>query len=81
MNTRIYVVKHFNGEKVSEFLVDAPSKSAAERHVAARVISAQVANGRVIAGLMSNGVKVEVAGEDTQTEQLPLEPEDAGTAG
>ncbi len=65
--TRIYAVTVRDNDT---YLVDATSKQQAERHVAAKFISAEVANGKTVAELMANGVKVETAG-DPDTGKLP----------
>lgn len=74
MNTRIYVVKHATPDKIQEFLVDASSRQTAERHIAKRFISAQVANGRTVGHLMASGVKLEVANEvPAEQQELPVD--------
>jgi hypothetical protein len=73
MKTRIYRVgvRFPNGDQ-SNYLVEATSRSQAERHVAAKFISAEVASPQNIVALMTNGAKVETAKADTETADLPL---------
>lgn len=72
MKTRIYVVTVLvpivtdATEKLHEkrYLVDATSRQAAERHVANKYVSAEIAGGKDIAKLMANGATVEQAAKD-----------------
>ncbi len=74
MKTRIYLVSMTTPEGSSEFLVEAASAAQAERHVADKFITSEVASGKTIARLMqrTNG-RVEVAG-DADSLPLPLDP-------
>lgn len=63
MSTRIYAVKG-----PDEFrLVKAATKQAALRHVAASRYEIDVANQETLVGAITDGVKVEVAGEEPAT--------------
>lgn len=83
MNTRFYVVKHAAGDKVEEFLVDAPSRQTAERHVAKKFINAQVASARTVGLMMAAGTKIEIANEaPAEQSEPPVDTpasEDVGT--
>ncbi len=51
-------------QKEKLYLVDAPSTSAAEKHVAKKFMApAEIASAKRVAELMGKGVKPEVAGE------------------
>lgn len=64
MTTRIYAVE--SGDSFN--LVEAKSKAAALRHVAAKRYSVSVASQRVLIGALKDGVKIEVAGEEPADE-------------
>lgn len=55
-----------------EYLVDATSRNQAERHVAAKFVSAEIADGKTIAAMMKNGASVEQARPDVDTETADL---------
>ena len=60
MSTRIYAVQGPDTFR----LVEAGSKQAALRHVAKDLFNVEVANQKTLVGAMTDGVKVEVAGEE-----------------
>lgn len=66
MNTRIYAVSSEN----EMYLVEAPSKYAALRHVAQRLFNVEVAKSKEIVSAMTSGVKVEIAGEEPDLVEL-----------
>lgn len=83
MKTRIYAVTVIapifaSGAQTGVFekthLVDATSRSQAERHVGNQYMSTEVADGKTIAKMMAKGATLEQARADEETEQLPLTP-------
>lgn len=80
MKTRLYVVTVVVAGNVVKHLVDAGQKGSAERHVAAKYIKAEIADGKTVARLMDDGVKMESAAEQPTTGTqgtLPVEPQPA----
>lgn len=64
MTTRVYVV-----DSESEFhLVEAKSKAAALRHVAAKQYSVRIANQKTLIGAVKDGVPIQVANEESSGE-------------
>lgn len=77
MKTRIYLVRQIVASKpddiVTSYLVEATSRSQAERHVAAKLIQSEIAKPQDIVSFMGAGGKVETAKADTETAELPHE--------
>lgn len=69
MKTRIYAVNVIAGNGDGQpfektHLVDAGNRAQAERHVARKYVSGEIADGKTIARLMGSGVTVEQASPD-----------------
>ena len=64
MATRIYAVQAGNVFR----LVEASTKNAALRHVAKDLITVEVANQKTLVGAMTDGIKVEQAGDEPTAE-------------
>lgn len=75
MKTRLYAVTVQVGESVKKYLVDAGQKGTARSHVAAKHVSVEIADGKTVAALMHEGVKMESAIEQPSGGEQPSLPQ------
>lgn len=70
MKTRLYAVTVVVGDTRRDHLVDAASVNTAKSHVAAKYVQGAIADGKTVQRLMAQGVAMESAVADPNTQEL-----------